>query len=105
MQGFINTEYYVECNSHEEIVEFLQMCMLEGLTMRSGKKPDLCAANRYGNYATFAHNYRDEHDGISSWSTMPSHSDHKRPHVLFPDFLANNQLNQQNNASSILDLL
>lgn len=39
MEGFINKEYYVECNSYEEICEFMEMCESAGLLMRNGDTP------------------------------------------------------------------
>lgn len=102
MEDFINKEYYVECNSYEEICEFMEMCESAGLLMRNGDTPtSRNSLQRQG--AIFAYNWRGENDGISCWSKFvesePLQSDGRLPHMPFQI------LKNKENNTNIVDIL
>lgn len=102
MEGFINKEYYVECSSHEEICEFMEMCESAGLLMRSGYKPTAYNSIRRQR-AVFAYNWAGENDGISCWSksvcSEPLQSDGQLPHMPFQ------LIKSKENNTDVVDIL
>lgn len=102
MEGFINKEYYVECNSREEICEFMEMCDSAGLLMRNGDRPTT-RISLQRQWAVFAYNWATENDGISCWSSFdkgePLHSDGQLPHMPFQ------LLKSKENNTDVVDIL